>query len=252
MPFINISYHEEQYSETDLQFISTQIKNSLIKEFNVPPDDFFQVFHSHKNEQFHFNTDYLINEKRTKKLLYIQITCGIGRTIEQKKNLYNTMTESLFQNNIVTKGNVFIILNETPLENWSFGMGEAQMVMNQCSPTTITNENHLNNNQIKSNISSELGDLAPAFVDFTENVLFGDLWMRNDLSLRDRSLITLSSLVTAGNIEQLPFHINLAKENNISENEIIGLITHLAFYTGWPKAASALNKTKNVFSPQSK
>ncbi|UPO90928.1 carboxymuconolactone decarboxylase family protein [Niallia sp. Man26] len=121
--------------------------------------------------------------------------------------------------------------------------------MNQCSPTTITNENHLNNNQIKSNISSELGDLAPAFVDFTENVLFGDLWMRNDLSLRDRSLITLSSLVTAGNIEQLPFHINLAKENNISENDIIGLITHLAFYTGWPKAASALNKTKNVFSP---
>ncbi len=249
MPFIKISYHEEQYSEKDLEFISTQIMDSLIKEFDVPHDDFFQVFNSHKNEQFHFNTHYLINKKRTRKLLYILITCGIGRTIEQKKNLYNTLTECLFQNNIVTKENVFIILNETPLENWSFGMGEAQMVMNRYSPSTITKENHLDNGEIKTNIRSELGDLAPAFVDFTENVLFGDLWMRKDLSLRDRSLITLSSLVTAGNIEQLPFHINLAKENKITENEMIELFTHLAFYIGWPKAASALNVTKKVLSP---
>ncbi|WP_369809949.1 tautomerase family protein [Gracilibacillus caseinilyticus] len=248
MPFIKISYHEEQYSKKELQFISTQIMNSLIKEFDVPYDDFFQVFDSHKNEQFHFNSHYLINAKRTKKLLYILITCGIGRTIEQKRNLYNTLTENLSENNIVTKENVFIILNETPLENWSFGMGEAQMVTNLNSATTITKENHFSYKEIKSNIRSTLGDLAPAFVDYTESVLFGDLWKRKNLSMRDRSLITLSSLITAGNIEQLPFHINLAKENKINEDEIIELITHLAFYTGWPKAASALDATKKVFS----
>ncbi|MEC2078470.1 carboxymuconolactone decarboxylase family protein [Metabacillus fastidiosus] len=120
--------------------------------------------------------------------------------------------------------------------------------MNGNSPTTLTKEDYLNNKEIKSNIRDTLGDLAPAFVDFTENVLFGDLWMRKDLSLRDRSLITLSSLMTAGDIEQLPFHINLAKENKINEDEIIELFTHLAFYTGWPKAASAFNLTKKIFS----
>jgi len=245
MPFIKISYHEDQYSKKELQFISTQIMDSLIKEFDVPSDDFFQVFDSHKNEQFHFNSRYLIHANRTKKLLYILITCGIGRTIKQKRNLYKTLTENLSQNNIVTKENVFIILNETPLENWSFGMGEAQMVTNGTSTTKKTKENH---KEIKSNIRGTLGDLAPAFVDYTENVLFGDLWMRKDLSQRDRSLITLSSLITAGNIEQLPFHIHLAKENQIKEDEIMELITHLAFYTGWPKAASALDATKKAFT----
>ncbi|UOQ50527.1 carboxymuconolactone decarboxylase family protein [Gracilibacillus caseinilyticus] len=122
------------------------------------------------------------------------------------------------------------------------------MVTNLNSATTITKENHFSYKEIKSNIRSTLGDLAPAFVDYTESVLFGDLWKRKNLSMRDRSLITLSSLITAGNIEQLPFHINLAKENKINEDEIIELITHLAFYTGWPKAASALDATKKVFS----
>lgn len=248
MPFIKISYLEEQYNKKELKFISTQIMNSLIKEFNVPYDDFFQVFDSHKKEQFHFNSHYLINAKRTKKLLYIQITCGIGRTIEQKRNLYHTLTDNLSEKNIVTKENVFIILNETPLENWSFGMGEAQMVTNWNAATTIIKENHLSKKEIKSNIRSTLGDLAPAFVDYTESVLFGDLWKRKNLSMQDRSLITLSSLITAGNIEQLPFHINLAMENKIKEDEIIELITHLAFYTGWPKAASALDAAKKVFS----
>lgn len=246
MPFIKISYHEEQYSLKELQLISTQIMDSLIKEFEVPSDDFFQVFDSHKNEQFHFNSQYLINAKRTKKLLYIQMTCGIGRSIEQKRKLYHTLTKNLSENNLAAKENVFIILNETPLENWSFGMGEAQMVHNRNH--TASKENHLFNNEIDSNIRRTLGDLAPAFVGYIENVLFGDLWMRKDLSLRERSLITLSSLITAGNLEQLPFHINLAKENQINEDEIIELITHLAFYTGWPKAASALDATKKVFS----
>lgn len=77
MPLINIHYHEEQYSDKDLQFISTQIMDSLIKEFDVPHDDFFQVFNSHKNEQFYFNTHYLINEKRTNKLDYAQHTLTV-------------------------------------------------------------------------------------------------------------------------------------------------------------------------------
>jgi 4-carboxymuconolactone decarboxylase len=93
-----------------------------------------------------------------------------------------------------------------------------------------------------------LGDFAPKLVQLTDDVLFGDVWAREDLSPRDRSLITVSSLLTAGNTEQLKSHLNLAKQNGLSEEELIEAITHLAFYAGWAKAMSAMMVAKEVFS----
>jgi 4-carboxymuconolactone decarboxylase len=93
-----------------------------------------------------------------------------------------------------------------------------------------------------------LGDFAPKLVELTDDVLFADVWERNELSKRDRSLITVASLLTGGNAEQLKSHLNLAKQNGLSEEELIEAITHLAFYAGWPKAMSAMMVAKEVFS----
>jgi 4-carboxymuconolactone decarboxylase len=91
------------------------------------------------------------------------------------------------------------------------------------------------------------GDFASALVGFTDDVLFGQVWERKELSPRDRSLVTVTSLVTSGSTEQLVFHLGLAKQNGVTEQELIEAITHLAFYAGWPKAMSAMTVAKNVF-----
>jgi 4-carboxymuconolactone decarboxylase len=91
------------------------------------------------------------------------------------------------------------------------------------------------------------GDFAPGLVHFTDDALFGDAWKRPQLSPRDRSLITVAALTTGGNAEQLTFHLQFAKDNGVTEEELIEAITHLAFYAGWPKAFSAMTVAKQVF-----
>ncbi|MEA5455935.1 carboxymuconolactone decarboxylase family protein [Sinomonas sp. JGH33] len=91
------------------------------------------------------------------------------------------------------------------------------------------------------------GDFAPALVGYTDNVLFGQVWERPELSPRDRSLATVAALVAGGNAEQLTFHLAFAKQNGLTEEELVEGITHLAFYAGWPKAMSALAVAKRVF-----
>lgn len=92
-----------------------------------------------------------------------------------------------------------------------------------------------------------VGNFAPKLAELTDDVLFGDVWARGDLSKRDRSLITVAALIANGNTEQLPGHLNLAKENGLSETEIAEVIIHLAFYTGWPRAMSAVRVAREVF-----
>jgi 4-carboxymuconolactone decarboxylase len=95
-----------------------------------------------------------------------------------------------------------------------------------------------------------IGDFAPKLAELTDDVLFGDVWERKELSPRDRSLITVASLVTSGSTEQLVFHLNKARENGLSEAELIEVFTHLAFYAGWPKAMSAITVAKQMFSAE--
>jgi len=91
------------------------------------------------------------------------------------------------------------------------------------------------------------GDIAPALADYTDNVLFGDVWERPGLSPRDRSLITVASLIALYRTNELPFHLRKALDNGISRDELIEVITHLAFYSGWPTASSAVSIARRVF-----
>jgi len=92
-----------------------------------------------------------------------------------------------------------------------------------------------------------LAEFAPKLVEITEKVLFGDVWERRQLSKRDRSLITCAALVALGKTEQMSFHFPRAIENGVTEEELVELITHLAFYAGWPSAMSAATKAKDLF-----
>jgi 4-carboxymuconolactone decarboxylase len=89
--------------------------------------------------------------------------------------------------------------------------------------------------------------LAPKLIDLTEKVLFGDVWERPGLSKRDRSLITVATLVALNRSEQLRGHLERALNNGVTQDEIVELITHLAFYSGWPTAMSAALLAKEVF-----
>ena len=92
-----------------------------------------------------------------------------------------------------------------------------------------------------------LGDFAPKLSELTQQVLFGDIWERPGLCKRDRSLITVAALVALNRSEQLRFHLERALENGVTKDELIELITHLAFYSGWPTAMSAIQLAKEIF-----
>jgi len=91
-------------------------------------------------------------------------------------------------------------------------------------------------------------DIAPALGEYTEKVLFGDVWKRPGLSPRDRSLITVATLVALYRTNELPFHIGRALENGVTKDELSELITHLAFYAGWPTANTAVAVARKVFA----
>lgn len=103
----------------------------------------------------------------------------------------------------------------------------------------------------QSDMGKMFGDFAPKLVSLTDDVLFGDVWERPELSPRDRSLATIASLISAGNIEQLNWHIPYGIKNGLTQAEIKEAITQLAFYAGWPKAVSAMNVAKRIFDEQS-
>ncbi len=102
--------------------------------------------------------------------------------------------------------------------------------------------------QEPSPVRKALGDFAPKLVDLTEDVLFGDVWERPQLSRRDRSLITCAALVAGGKTEQMEFHFPKAIENGVTREELVEMITHLAFYVGWPDAMSAVNRAKELIA----
>jgi 4-carboxymuconolactone decarboxylase len=93
-----------------------------------------------------------------------------------------------------------------------------------------------------------IGDFAPKLVSLTDEVLFGDVWEREELSKRDRSLVTVAALVAGGNTEQLRNHLLRAKENGLTETELKEAVIHLAFYAGWPRAMSAIQVAKAAFT----
>jgi 4-carboxymuconolactone decarboxylase len=91
------------------------------------------------------------------------------------------------------------------------------------------------------------GDFDPKLAEITDNVLFGDVWERPGLSKRDRSLITVAALIALNRPEQLRAHLQRARENGVTKDEVVEVITHLAFYTGWPNAINAIQTAREVF-----
>ncbi len=96
----------------------------------------------------------------------------------------------------------------------------------------------------------QLGEFAPKFAELNDDVLFGEVWSRNDLlSQRDRSMVTITSLISQGITDSsLKFHLQSAKDNGITRSEIAEIITHIAFYAGWPKAWAAFRLAKDVWA----
>lgn len=94
-----------------------------------------------------------------------------------------------------------------------------------------------------------LDTLAPKMAELTREVLFGDVWERPELGKRDRSLITCTALVATGKTEQMAFHFPRALENGVTREELVEMITQMAFYVGWPSAVSAINRLGEVLGP---
>jgi 4-carboxymuconolactone decarboxylase len=105
----------------------------------------------------------------------------------------------------------------------------------------------MTNDKAFPTVRDRIGDVAPKLADLTEKVLFGDIWERPGLSKRDRSLITVTALVSMNRTEQLPYHLRRALDNGVTQVELVELITHLAFYSGWPTAMSAIRLAKEAF-----
>lgn len=97
-----------------------------------------------------------------------------------------------------------------------------------------------------ASVARDVRPVAPGLDHFTTDVLFRDLWLRPDLAPRDRSLVTVSALITAGQAAQVPFHLNRAMDNGLTRAEASEVVAHLAFYAGWPNAFSAVPVVKGV------
>jgi 4-carboxymuconolactone decarboxylase len=98
-----------------------------------------------------------------------------------------------------------------------------------------------------TNARKSFGDIAPHLAEITDKVLFGDVWENMALSPRDRSLVTITSLISLYRTNEMPFHLKRAMENGLTREEIVATITHLAFYAGWPPAMTALQIVRKVF-----
>ena len=90
------------------------------------------------------------------------------------------------------------------------------------------------------------GDIAPKLAQLSDEVLFGEVWERPQLSKRDRSFATCAALIALGKTEQMSFHFPRAVENGVTPEELVELITHMAFYAGWPNAMSAVTKAREL------
>jgi 4-carboxymuconolactone decarboxylase len=101
--------------------------------------------------------------------------------------------------------------------------------------------------QRAARVEQDVGPVAPGLVQYTSDVLFHDLWLRPALAPRDRSLVTASALIASGQVAQIPYHLNRAMDHGLTQAQVSEVLTHLAFYAGWPSVFSAVPVVKGVF-----
>jgi 4-carboxymuconolactone decarboxylase len=127
--------------------------------------------------------------------------------------------------------------------------GERGIAANQLPPAedTLLPLDEAAETQREALVEKNFGTVAPGVVRYTTELLFRDLWLRPALAPRDRSLVTVCALVAAGQVAQIPYHLNRAMDNGLTQAQAAGVLTHLAFYAGWPNVFSALPVAKDVF-----
>ncbi|SOE90669.1 Uncharacterized conserved protein YurZ, alkylhydroperoxidase/carboxymuconolactone decarboxylase family [Burkholderia sp. YR290] len=104
-----------------------------------------------------------------------------------------------------------------------------------------------NEAKCRAAIEQTVNPVAPELARYTNGILFGDLWRQTDLTPRDRSLVTVAALIADGQTDQLAFHLNRAMDSGLTQAQAAEVITHLAFYVGWPRATSAVAVARTVF-----
>jgi len=124
------------------------------------------------------------------------------------------------------------------------GIGEDQLA--EAAPQLLPIDEKAEE-QRATTVQQNFGDVAAGVVQYTTDLLFRDLWLRPGLAPRDRSLVTVSALIASGQVAQIPYHLNRAMDNGLSKEQASEVLTHLAFYAGWPNVFSALPVVKGVF-----
>jgi 4-carboxymuconolactone decarboxylase len=128
------------------------------------------------------------------------------------------------------------------------GLIGVAMVLGAGSEASMAQETSSNLGSAKSRTQQLMGDIAPKLAELTDDVLYADIWERPQLSQRDRSLVTVSALIALNRPDQLRSHLVRAKANGLTEEQLVETITHMAFYSGWPSAVSAIAIAKDVFA----
>jgi 4-carboxymuconolactone decarboxylase len=129
------------------------------------------------------------------------------------------------------------------------GLGSDQL---SSGLTELAKEEEAARKQRMAYVQQTYGEASPALVEYTNDVLFGQVWRRPGLALRDRSLVTVSALIASGKSAQLGGHFNRGLDNGLTRAEASEIIAHLAFYAGWPNAVSAAAVAKTVFERRPK
>ena len=124
------------------------------------------------------------------------------------------------------------------------GIGQAQL--SEATPELLP-LNEAVEAQRASNVQQNFGEVAPGVVHYTTDLLFRNLWLRPALSPRDRSLVTVSALIASGHVAQITYHLNRAMDSGLTKQQASEVLTHLAFYAGWPNVFSAMPVVKQVF-----
>ncbi|MEW9526225.1 carboxymuconolactone decarboxylase family protein [Agrobacterium radiobacter] len=128
------------------------------------------------------------------------------------------------------------------------GILSAAVVFGAGVETIMAQEPASNLESARSRTQQLMGDIAPKLAELTDDVLYADVWERPQLSQRDRSLVTVAALITLNRPDQLRSHLVRAKANGLTEEQLVETITHMAFYSGWPSAVSAVAIAKDVFA----
>jgi 4-carboxymuconolactone decarboxylase len=124
------------------------------------------------------------------------------------------------------------------------GIGEDQLA--EVSPNFLPLDEAAES-QRASTVQQNFGAVSPGVVQYTTDLLFRDLWLRPGLAPRDRSLVTVGALIASGQVAQITYHLNRAMDNGLTKEQASEVLTHLAFYAGWPNVFSALPVVKGVF-----